>query len=83
MGPVERLVRRLVNNEGGVSMHETLNKILEAFIWGGANLSERLPTRLIRFIGVIVAFVVMFATSPIWIPLAMLVGFMDLWRDLK
>ena len=60
-----------------------LEKIVDIFIYGGLDIAERLPSRLLRFMGTLVAYVVMVVSSVIWMPLAIVVGFKDIWDDLK
>ncbi|HHT9146002.1 MAG TPA: hypothetical protein ACFYD4_10055 [Candidatus Wunengus sp. YC61] len=61
----------------------TLEKIVDCFIWGGLEVAEKLPFHILRFIGVFIAYAVMLLTSPLWVPLALMVGLLDIWRDLK
>lgn len=56
-------------------------KIVDLFVWGGLNLSHKINNRLLRFLGVIIAFLFMVGTSPIWLFIAIYVGFMDIWRN--
>jgi hypothetical protein len=61
----------------------TLADVIDWFIWGGLDLAKKLPYRLLRFFGVIVAFIVMCCFAPIWIPLLLFSGFKEIWDDLK
>ena len=64
-------------------MKAALETIIDWFIYGGLRLAEKLPTRVLRFLGVFVAYAAMLCASVIWIPLAILVGFLDIWDAAK
>jgi hypothetical protein len=60
-----------------------IDKIIDTFIWGGIPIAEKLPTRPLRFIGILIAFLCMIISSIIWIPLVIISGFQDIFNNLK
>lgn len=58
-----------------------LEKVVDAFVWGGLDVAQQLPSQPLRFLGIFVVYFIFIGTAPIWIPLALFVGFRDIWRD--
>lgn len=58
-------------------------KLADCLIFGGMEVAKKLPTQLLRFIGVFVAFFVMLLCAPIWMPLVIFAGLRDVWNDVK
>ena len=61
----------------------SLEDILDKFIWGGFEIAERLPFHWLRFFGIFVAWVVITLSSIIWIPIAIIIGFKDIYNYTK
>lgn len=58
-----------------------LEKIIDGLVFRGFGMARRLPNQWMRFIGATVAFFLMLFTIPVWVPLVLFIGFIEIWRD--